>query len=49
MTDYGACSNDPKFYVRLGLRNSADSDQTAQEKSDQGLHYLKYIMHLLES
>ena len=38
-----------KFSDRQVWANSADPDQTAQEQSDQGLHYLQFALHLLDA
>ena len=37
--------NDPKFFDRLVYANSADPE----EQSDQGLYYLQYCQHLLDT
>ena len=39
--------NDPKFSDRYARANSVDPDQTAQ--SDQGLYWLTFHMHRLDS
>ena len=42
--------NDPKFSDRYAWANSANPDQTAPRgQSDQGLHYLPFRLHHLDS
>ena len=45
------CENCFFFYhnVHSFRANSVDPDQTAQEQSDQGLHYLPFRLHLFDA